>query len=112
MFFSQIIVKYRITDGTTTKGQDYTGLSTDVVLSEGEATKPLLVEIKDDDIPELAEFFTIELLAGMTGGAVLGNNTVATVTIAPSDDPSGAFSKYMYDPSGLFLHLKKKCTQL
>lgn len=72
-------------------GDDYSVASTDVVLLEGETSKPVPIYIIDDVIPELEETFRIELLNVTTGGAKLGVLTRTIITILPSDDPFGAF---------------------
>uniref|UniRef100_A0A673Z153 Adhesion G-protein coupled receptor V1 n=1 Tax=Salmo trutta TaxID=8032 RepID=A0A673Z153_SALTR len=70
---------------------DYSVASTDVVLLEGETSKPVPIYIINDVIPELEETFRIELLNVTTGGARLGALTRTIITILPSDDPFGAF---------------------
>jgi G-protein coupled receptor 98 len=72
-------------------GDDYSVASTDVVLLEGETSKPVPIYIINDVIPELEETFRIELLNVTTGGARLGALTRTIITILPSDDPFGAF---------------------
>lgn len=65
--------------------------SSDVVLLEGESSKPVPILIINDVIPELEETFRIELLNQTTGGAFLGVLTQSIITILPSDDPYGSF---------------------
>ncbi len=72
-------------------GQDYSVASSDVVLLEGESSKPIPILIINDVVPELEETFRIELLNQTTGGALLGDLTQAIITILPSDDPYGSF---------------------
>ena len=56
----------------------------------GSSISPLTLFVFDDTIPEFAEEFDIEIIS-VEGGGVLGDITMATVTILPSDDPNGVF---------------------
>ncbi|KAJ8006188.1 hypothetical protein DPEC_G00125640 [Dallia pectoralis] len=89
--FADVSVKFRAVPVTARAGDDYSVASSDVVLLEGETSKPVPIYIINDLIPELEESFRIELLNITTGGAKLGALTRTTVTILPSDDPFGAF---------------------
>ncbi|KAI2664431.1 Adhesion G-protein coupled receptor V1 [Labeo rohita] len=80
--FADVSVKFRA---------DYSVASSDVVLLEGESSKPVPILIINDVVPELEETFRIELLNQTTGGALLGDLTQAIITILPSDDPYGSF---------------------
>lgn len=64
-----------------------------MVLLEGESSKSVPVYVINDVVPELQETFLVELINQTTGGALLGELTRAIITILPSDDPFGAFSK-------------------
>ena len=87
-------MKFEVLAGNATYGLDYTVTSTDVVLINNELEKRVPVEIIDDRLPELPEYFTIRLLDQITGGAQLGTVVECRVTIQSSDDPHGAFSEY------------------
>uniref|UniRef100_A0A8C7IVD8 Adhesion G-protein coupled receptor V1 n=1 Tax=Oncorhynchus kisutch TaxID=8019 RepID=A0A8C7IVD8_ONCKI len=89
--FADVSVKFRAVPMTARVGDDYSVASTDVVLLEGETSKPVPIYIINDVIPELEETFRIELLNVTTGGARLGALTRTIITILPSDDPFGAF---------------------
>ncbi|XP_066273052.1 adhesion G-protein coupled receptor V1-like isoform X1 [Branchiostoma lanceolatum] len=90
--FGRVSVRFRTTPGTA-RPDDYNIIASDIILSDGEVTKMVPIEIVDDLDPELQEMFTVELLStGLTGGAVLGNITQTLVTIDKSDDPHGVFS--------------------
>nr|XP_029492889.1 adhesion G-protein coupled receptor V1-like [Oncorhynchus nerka] len=89
--FADVSVKFRAVPMTARVGDDYSIASSDVVLLEGETSKPVPIYIIDDVIPELEETFRIELLNVTTGGAKLGVLTRTIITILPSDDPFGAF---------------------
>ncbi|MCI4392676.1 hypothetical protein PGIGA_G00148550 [Pangasianodon gigas] len=89
--FADVSVKFRAVPMTARVGEDYSVASSDVVLLEGESSKPVPILIINDMIPELEETFRIELLNQTTGGAFLGELTQAIITILPSDDPYGSF---------------------
>ncbi|KAJ8414918.1 hypothetical protein AAFF_G00024410 [Aldrovandia affinis] len=89
--FADVSVKFRAVPMTARVGDDYSVASSDVVLLEGESSKPVPIYIINDNIPEREETFLIELLNQTTGGAMLGTPTQAVITILPSDDPFGAF---------------------
>ncbi|XP_036383544.1 LOW QUALITY PROTEIN: adhesion G-protein coupled receptor V1 [Megalops cyprinoides] len=89
--FADVSVKFRAVPMTARVGDDYSVASSDVVLLEGETSKPVPIYIINDIIPELEETFRIELLNQTTGGAMLGTLTETIITILPSDDPWGSF---------------------
>ncbi|XP_026994314.2 adhesion G-protein coupled receptor V1 isoform X1 [Tachysurus fulvidraco] len=89
--FADVSVKFRAVPMTARVGEDYSVASSDVVLLEGESSKPVPIIIINDVIPELEETFRIELLNQTTGGAFLGELTQTIITILPSDDPYGSF---------------------
>ncbi|KAJ8285558.1 hypothetical protein GJAV_G00028220 [Gymnothorax javanicus] len=89
--FADVSVKFRAVPMTARVGDDFSVASSDVVLLEGESSKPVSIYIINDIIPEVEETFRIELLNQTTGGAMLGTPTQAIITILPSDDPFGAF---------------------
>ncbi|XP_049326601.1 adhesion G-protein coupled receptor V1 isoform X2 [Astyanax mexicanus] len=89
--FADVSVKFRAVPMTARVGEDYSVASSDVVLLEGESSKPVPILIINDVVPELEETFRIELLNQTTGGAFLGEPFQAIITILPSDDPYGSF---------------------
>ncbi|XP_015216090.2 adhesion G-protein coupled receptor V1 isoform X1 [Lepisosteus oculatus] len=89
--FADVSVKFRAVPMTARVGEDYSVASSDVVLLEGETSKPVPIYVINDIIPELEEKFRIELLNQTTGGALLGELTQSVITIEPSDDPFGSF---------------------
>ena len=91
----QVTVQFRAINGEAQDMQDFSLLSREVVLSSGETSKLVPIIIVDDRIPELSETFTIELLDQITGGASLGENRTAVITIEPSDDPNGVFGEWV-----------------
>ncbi|XP_062371958.1 adhesion G-protein coupled receptor V1 [Sardina pilchardus] len=89
--FADVSVKFIAVPITATFGEDFSIASSDVVLLEGETSKPVPILIINDVVPELEETFRIQLLNQTTGGAQLGDLTQAIITILPSDDPFGSF---------------------
>ncbi|KAL8615958.1 hypothetical protein ACOMHN_034634 [Nucella lapillus] len=89
--FGEVTVQFRTINGEAKDLQDFSQLSRQVVLTSGETSKVLPIIIIDDRVPELSEKFTVELLNQITGGASLGQNRSAVITIQPSDDPNGVF---------------------
>ncbi|XP_045890437.1 adhesion G-protein coupled receptor V1 [Micropterus dolomieu] len=67
---------------------DYILNNGSVIFVHGQNSSYINVTIIDDPDSEYAEMFEV-LLVGVTGGAVLGSQHVARVTIAKSDSPSG-----------------------
>jgi hypothetical protein len=75
-------------DGSATAGQDYAPLSTTVSFADGDAAaKTVTVPITNDFTAEADETLSVALSAP-TGGAVLGANAAATVTILDDDPPN------------------------
>ncbi|KAG2466796.1 GPR98 protein, partial [Polypterus senegalus] len=93
--FADVSVKFRAFPMTARVGEDYTVASSDVVLLDGETSKPVPIHINNDDNPEIEETFRIELLNQTTGGALLGDLTQAIITIEASDDPYGSFGYFI-----------------
>ena len=81
---------FRVSDGTAISGLDYIVDSNIVTLARGEKSVPLPIRIINDNVPELAETFGVEL-DQVSGGGTLGTVTSVNVVIDNSDDPNGAF---------------------
>src|SRR5262249_42476891 len=82
-----VSVHYATSDGTATAGSDYTATSGTLNFAIGETSKTFTVPIIDDTLVENPE--TVNLtLSSPTGGATLGGQATATLTIN-SDDTSG-----------------------
>ncbi|KAF7670351.1 hypothetical protein LDENG_00010120 [Lucifuga dentata] len=73
---------------SATPDLDYILYNGSVFFNHGQDSSHINITIIDDLDSENAETFEV-LLFGATGGAVLGSNHIATVTIAKSDSPSG-----------------------
>ena len=74
---------YETVAGTATAGDDFVAASGTMVISAGETSGSVPVQIVDDDDEEYSEDFTVVLSDPQ--GAVLGNSAVVTVTIAAND---------------------------
>jgi uncharacterized delta-60 repeat protein len=78
---------YAVTGGTATAGADFTLASGTVSWADGEvADKTITVTIANDSVDEPDETLVLTLSAP-TGGATLGAQTEATVTITDDDPP-------------------------
>ncbi|MEK6795544.1 MAG: Calx-beta domain-containing protein [Spirochaetota bacterium] len=85
---------YIIAAGTATAGGDFMAGTGTVSFSNGETTKIFSVTINDDAVVEGNETVTLTLSAP-TGGAVIGTQNAALLTIVENDTPSG--NLLMYD---------------
>ena len=87
-----------LTDGTAIALGDYNNASVTVNFTPGETSKTIVIPIVNDAIYEPDE--TINLtLTNPTGGAALGSQTTATLTILDNDPPQQgilAFSRSSY----------------
>jgi hypothetical protein len=82
-----ISVDFVTSDGTALTPGDYTMSAGTLNWADGDATpQTIVVPIVDDLVDEPAETFIVTL-SNPTGGAMLGANTVTTVTINASDAP-------------------------
>ena len=86
-------VRFEVLSGTAKDGLDFAVTSSMIMFGANERRKPVPIEIADDILPEIEETFVIRLLNLTTGGAVIGDPSVAEITILPSDDPFGAFGE-------------------
>ncbi len=81
-----VSVDYATSDGTATAGSDYTAAGGTLSLADGVTSDTFSVTIADDGTDEPDE--TVNLtLSNPTGGAVLGANTTAVLTIQDDDGP-------------------------
>ncbi|MCI0462855.1 MAG: DNRLRE domain-containing protein, partial [Gemmataceae bacterium] len=79
-----VTVAYATSNGSATAGQDYTATSGSLSFAAGETSKTFTIPILDDSVDELNETFRITLTTP-TGGATLGNQTSAVVTITDNE---------------------------
>ncbi|XP_059909463.1 adhesion G-protein coupled receptor V1 [Gadus macrocephalus] len=86
--WGQVSAQYVSRGLSATPDLDYFLSNGSVTFSHGQDTSFINITIMDDLDSEAAEIFEV-LLSRATGGAVLGANSVARVTIAKSDSLSG-----------------------
>jgi hypothetical protein len=87
--FGDIAVDYATGDGTATAGLDYTVSNGTLNFADGVASQSFTVPILDDTDYEGNE--TVNLtLSNAVGGASLGSNTAAVLTIVENDAPPSA----------------------
>jgi hypothetical protein len=81
-----VSVNYATGDDTAIAGSDYTSASGTLTFADGETEKTFVVQISDDALAEDIESFNLTL-SSPTGGATLGAQSTATVTIQDDDAP-------------------------
>jgi hypothetical protein len=83
-----ISVQYATSNGTATAGSDYTAASGTLNWANGDtAAKTIDITITDDALAESAE--TVNLtISSATGGATIGSQSTATLTITDNDGPA------------------------
>ncbi|HEV2802798.1 MAG TPA: FG-GAP-like repeat-containing protein [Pyrinomonadaceae bacterium] len=85
-----VTVNYATSDNTAFSPADYKATSGTLSFADGEASKTFTVEIVNDTRDEGAQAFLVTL-SNPSGGAVLGGQNVASVSIN-DDDPTLTFS--------------------
>ncbi len=80
-------VYYRFTDGSATKGADYTATTDRVTFASDEYSRLVTVTTADDTSDESDETFTISLYYASGGGTFDSARTTATGTIVDNDAP-------------------------
>ena len=81
-----VSVDVSLTDGSATAPGDYTNVSQTVSFAAGETTKTIVIPIIDDTLQEGDETVALSL-SNVTGGAVIGPQAAATLTIVDNDVP-------------------------
>ncbi|MFM6153245.1 MAG: Calx-beta domain-containing protein, partial [Sphaerospermopsis kisseleviana] len=76
-----------LSNGTATYPDDYNGTSISVLFANGETSKTVTIPLVDDTIYEGNETLNLTL-TNPTGGATLGTQTTATLTIIDNDLPT------------------------
>ena len=81
-----VTVNYATSNGTATAGSDYTAASGTLTFAAGDNSESFTVAITNDALDEENE--TVNLtLSSPGGGAALGSQSTATLTINDNDDP-------------------------
>ena len=94
-----VTVDYTTQNGTATSGSDYTASSGTLNWADGESSKTITVPIIDDTLAESDETFQV-VLSNATGGASIGANATAQITINANDNPGTiSFSASTYTVS-------------
>jgi glucose/arabinose dehydrogenase len=79
-----VTVNYATSNGSATAGSDYTAAAGTLTFAAGETTKTFTIPITNDTAVEAHETVNITL-SGPTGGATLGSQATATLTIVSDD---------------------------
>jgi len=87
---SGVSVNYATANGTAIAGSDYTPTSGTLTFGANETSKTFSVPILNDSIAESTESLNLTL-SSPAGGATLGAQATATLTIADDDAPNGEF---------------------
>ena len=81
----EVSVTVTPTDGTATAPDDYTSDEIVVIFGDGETSKTVNIPISDDSVVEGDETINLSL-SGATGGANLGSQDTAVLTIVDNDE--------------------------
>ena len=82
----EVSVDVTVADGTATVTADYSDVSQTVTFLDGETSKTITVPIVDDTVAESDETVSMSL-SNATGGASVGTQGTATLTITDDDAP-------------------------
>ncbi|HZI86739.1 MAG TPA: FG-GAP-like repeat-containing protein, partial [Pyrinomonadaceae bacterium] len=100
-----VSISYATSDGAAKQTSDYSNSLGTLTFASGETSKTFSVPINEDSLVEGTETATLTL-SGPTGGAVLGSQTTATLTIMdddtqpstnPNDIPGPYVSQHYHD---------------
>ncbi len=75
-----VTAAYATANGTAVASSDYTAQNNTLTFEDGDTSKDIVIALTDDATREAAETFTVTL-SSPAGGATLGTNNPATVTI-------------------------------
>jgi hypothetical protein len=82
--YGDVAVTFSTSDGSAIQGQDYEPVAISILFADGEVSKTASITITDDSIVEQDE--TVNLtLSSPSGGAVLGGQISAALTIVDND---------------------------
>ncbi len=79
-----VSVDFTIEEGTATAGEDFVTTNGTLYFAEGVTRMTIAVPLVDDALDEETETFTVQL-SNVTGGATLGESSLATVSILDND---------------------------
>jgi hypothetical protein len=79
-----VAITLKTADDTAKSGSDYDALDLTVSFADGVSSASVPLTVLDDDLAELSESLTLSLSA-ISGGAILGADKTATLTITDSD---------------------------
>jgi hypothetical protein len=82
--FGDVSVDFATTDGDAISGTDYEPVSSAILFADGEVSKTAIIRIMDDTIVEQDEIINL-VLSNASGGAVLGGQNTAALTIVDND---------------------------
>jgi hypothetical protein len=82
--FGDVSVDFVTTDGDAISGMDYELISSSILFADGEVSKTATIPIMDDTIVEQDETINL-VLRNASGGAVLGRQNTAALTIVDND---------------------------
>ena len=80
-----VSVRINLTNGTATAGSDYNNNPITINFANGETTKSIIIPIIDDSIVDPNQTINLTLTTP-TGGATIGTQNTATVTIVDNDN--------------------------
>ena len=86
-----VSVNYATSNGSATAGSDYTTSTGTLTFAQGETSKTFTIPILNDTLVENTESLNLTL-SNPTGGATLGSQSTAILTIQDDDVPSQAGS--------------------
>lgn len=90
-----VSANYATGDGQAAAGVQYTTAAGTLNWGDGDTSvKSFSVPLLDDNLADGDKYFSLRL-SNLTGGAVLGNNAVALVTMLQDDINSVAFDRYL-----------------
>lgn len=106
-----VSVDYLSRANTASSGVDYTDVRGSLTFAAGENSKSFVIPLVDDNLAEPNEFIGLAL-TNVTGGAALGDQPVAMVSIV-SDDSLVSFTDVTYSigegaPGGALIHISRE----